>query len=164
MYLWTSGGSDGKESTCNAGDQGLIPGSGRSPGEGNGNSLQSSCLENPMDRGAWRATEGCKELDMTERLSKHTRLIHFAVLLKLRHHGWVSYTPIKIFKMEDFLGGPVVKTLLSSARGAGLIPGRWSKIPQALRPANQNIKQTGYCNKYNKNFKNDPCFLMLKFF
>ena len=50
------GGSEGKESTCNAGDPGLIPGSGRSPGEGNGNSLQYSCLENPMNRGAWRAT------------------------------------------------------------------------------------------------------------
>jgi len=48
--------SDDKESACNAGDLGLIPGSGRSPGEGNGNPLQYSCLENPMDRGAWWAT------------------------------------------------------------------------------------------------------------
>ena len=45
------GGSDGKESTCNAGDLGLIPGSERSPAEGNGNPLQYSCLGNPMDRG-----------------------------------------------------------------------------------------------------------------
>ena len=45
-----------KESTCNMGDLGSIPGSGRSPGEGNGNPLQYSCLENPMDRRAWRAT------------------------------------------------------------------------------------------------------------
>ena len=50
------GGSDGKESACNAGDLGSVPGSGRSPGEGHGNPLQYSCLENPMDRGAWRAT------------------------------------------------------------------------------------------------------------
>ena len=49
-------GSDGKESACNAGDPGSIPGLGRSPGEGNGNPLQYSCLENLMDRGAWRAT------------------------------------------------------------------------------------------------------------
>ena len=49
-------GSVGKESTCNAGDPGLIPGWGRSPGEGNGNPLQYSCLENPRDRGAWQAT------------------------------------------------------------------------------------------------------------
>ena len=47
------GGSDGKASACNAGDLGSIPGSGRSPGEGNGNPLQHSCLENPMDGGAW---------------------------------------------------------------------------------------------------------------
>ena len=46
----------GKESACNAGDLGLIPGLGRLPGEGNGNSLQYSCLENLMDRGAWQAT------------------------------------------------------------------------------------------------------------
>ena len=50
------GGSDGKASACNAGDQGSIPGSGRSPGEGNGNTLQYSCHENLMDRGAWWAT------------------------------------------------------------------------------------------------------------
>ena len=55
--LWTKqgfpGGSDGKVPVCNAGDLGSIPGLGRSPGEGNGNPLQYSCLENPMDRGAW---------------------------------------------------------------------------------------------------------------
>ena len=48
--------SDGKESVYNAGDSGLIPGSGRSPGEGSGNALQYSCLDNSMDRGAWWAT------------------------------------------------------------------------------------------------------------
>ena len=47
------GGSDGKVSARNVGDQGSIPGLGRSPGEGNGNPLQYSCLENPTDRGAW---------------------------------------------------------------------------------------------------------------
>ena len=56
IKLWGfPSGSDGKESTCNAGDLGSIPGSGRSPGEGNGNPLQYSCLENSMDGGAWRA-------------------------------------------------------------------------------------------------------------
>ena len=48
--------SVGKESACNAGDAGSIPGSGRSPGEGNGNPFQYSCLENPMNRGAWQVT------------------------------------------------------------------------------------------------------------
>ena len=47
------GGSEVKVSACNVGDLGLIPGSGRSPGEGNDNPLQYSCLENPMDGGAW---------------------------------------------------------------------------------------------------------------
>ena len=57
-YLLTgfSGGSDGKESTCNVGDPDSIPGSGRSPGEENGNPLRYSCVKNPMDRGAWWAT------------------------------------------------------------------------------------------------------------
>ena len=56
-YFWGfSGGSVGRESTCNVGDLGSVPGLGRSPGEGNGNPLQYSCLENSMDRGAWRAT------------------------------------------------------------------------------------------------------------
>ena len=50
------GSSDGKASAYNAGDPGLIPGLGRSAGEGNGNLLQHSCLENPMDGGAWQAT------------------------------------------------------------------------------------------------------------
>ena len=60
------GGSDGKESACDVGDLGSIPGSGRSPGEGIGYPLQDSYLENSMDRGAWRATvhEGCKESDV----------------------------------------------------------------------------------------------------
>ena len=67
------GGSDSKESACNAGDPGSIPGSRRSSREGNGNPLQYSCLENPMDRGAGWATVywGCKELDTTEQLT-HT--------------------------------------------------------------------------------------------
>ena len=50
------GKEDGKESACNVGDLGSIPGLGKSPGEGNGNPLQYSCLENSMDRGAWWAT------------------------------------------------------------------------------------------------------------
>ena len=55
-FMGFPGGSDGKESACNAGDLGLIPGLGRSPGEGNGYPLQYSCLENSTDRGAWQAT------------------------------------------------------------------------------------------------------------
>ena len=56
IVLGFPGGSDGKESTCNAGDLGSIPRLGRSPGEGNGYPMQYSCLENSMDRGAWQTT------------------------------------------------------------------------------------------------------------
>ena len=61
------GGSDGKESPCNAGDPGLFRGSKRSPAEGNGKPFQYSCLGNPRDRGAWQSTvyRVAKELDMT---------------------------------------------------------------------------------------------------
>ena len=63
------GGSDGKKSACTVGDPGLIPGLGRSPGEGNGNPLQHSCLENPMDIEDWQASvHAVTESDMTERL------------------------------------------------------------------------------------------------
>ena len=55
-FLGFPGGAVSEESVCNAGDPGSIPGSERSLGEGNGNPLQSSCLENPMDRGGWQAT------------------------------------------------------------------------------------------------------------
>ena len=68
---WTGfpDGSLGKESACNAGDRGdvgLIPGSGRSPGRGNGNPIESSCLKNPKDRGSWRATVQRVEKSQTQ--------------------------------------------------------------------------------------------------
>ena len=61
------GGSEVKASASNVGDLGSIPGSGRSPGEGNGNPLQYSCLENPTDGGVWQSTvHGVTESNMTE--------------------------------------------------------------------------------------------------
>ena len=60
-------GSDGKESACSAGDMSSTHGSGRCPGEGNGNPLKYSCLQNPMDREAWQATaQSVTESDTTE--------------------------------------------------------------------------------------------------
>ena len=75
------GGSEGKASACDAGDPGSIPGSGRSPGEGNGNPLQYSCLENPMDRGArWATVHGVAKSrtqlsDYTYDMKKYSNLI-----------------------------------------------------------------------------------------
>ena len=72
LGLGFPGGSDSQESACNAEDLGSIPGSGRYPGEGNGNSPQYSCLKNSLDRGAWQARVcgGHKELNMTEQLTQ----------------------------------------------------------------------------------------------
>ena len=71
----------GKESACNAGDSGSIPGSGRSPGEGSGNPLQYSCLGNPMDRGAWWATVHGVAKSRT-RLSDFAFTFHFLAMEK----------------------------------------------------------------------------------
>ena len=77
-YMGLPGGSDSKESASNGWDLGLIPGPGRSLGEGNGNPLQYSCLENSMDRGAWRAAaRGVTESNMTDQ--------HFHFLSSLKH-------------------------------------------------------------------------------
>ena len=80
LFLDFPGDSDGKESTCNAGGPGSIPGLERSPGEGNDSLLQDSCLENSMDRGAWRATYSLwdfEESDTTEWLT--LSLFHFSL-------------------------------------------------------------------------------------
>ena len=73
VYIWTSLVAQMVKHVYNAGDLGSIPGSGRFPGEGNGNPLQYSCLENPMGRGAW-CPWSHKELDTTERLHFHFKV------------------------------------------------------------------------------------------
>ena len=78
------GGSDGKESACNAGDLGSIPGLGRSPGEGNGYPLQYSCLENLMDRGAWQAIVHGVSKNQTRLSNFHNRRI------SIKHKASVS--------------------------------------------------------------------------
>ena len=78
------GGSDGKASAYNVGDLGSIPGSGRSPGEGNGNPLQYYCLENPTDRGAWYPT--------VHGVAKNrTRLSDFTFTFNGRQKKWYCY-------------------------------------------------------------------------
>ena len=81
IYLFPyHGGSDSKESACNVGDLGSVPRSGRFPGEGNSNLLQYSCLENSMDRRAWRgySPRGLKESDTTETINTFT--FHYFLL------------------------------------------------------------------------------------
>ena len=88
-----SGGSDSKESSCDVGDLGLISGSGRSPGEGNGDPLQDSCLENSMDRGAWWAT-------VHEVSKSQTRLseFHFKFSESLKTRNIISDIEDKLLK------------------------------------------------------------------
>ena len=87
IYLWVFqpsgflGGSNGKESACNAGDLGLIPGLGRSPGEGKGNPLQCSYLENSMDRrSCWATAHRVTESDMTEHYAFNNYIMVFLLL------------------------------------------------------------------------------------
>ena len=69
-----SAGLDAKESACNAGDQGSVAGSGRYPGEGNGNPFQYSCLENSMDKGAWWVTVHGVAKSQTRLSDSHTHI------------------------------------------------------------------------------------------
>ena len=85
-YWVFPGGSDGKASAYSAGDPSLFPGSGRSPGEGNGNPLQYSCLENPMDGGAWQATVHGVSKSCT-RLSDFTSLHFTSGILVMLYHN-----------------------------------------------------------------------------
>ena len=92
-------GSDCKQSSCNAGDLGLIPGQGRSPGESNGYLLQYPWLENSTDRGAWQATVhgGHKESYMTKLLT-HT---HIYIYMIICIHLWVIYLHLCIHNMSQ---------------------------------------------------------------
>ena len=79
------GGSDGKEYTCNVADPGLIPGSGRHPGEGNAYPLQYSCVENSMDRGAWQATVHLATMSQT--WQQLTFSLFFSLLIVVTLHN-----------------------------------------------------------------------------
>ena len=85
-------GSDGKASAYNVGDLGSIPGSGRSPGEGNGNPLQYSCLENPIDRGSWQATVHgvAKSQTQLSATSLHFKEVKLSVLKTKKDHVFLK--------------------------------------------------------------------------
>ena len=125
--------SVGKESASNAGDPGSIPGSGRSPGEGNGNPIQYSCLKNPMDRGAWQAIQfmGSQESDMTQRLSHHQCTEADGVG---RHRICIS-SPLGY--LPDIVGGPCY-------------PGGWEQLPS-------DGGQTWVGRKGQEKWKYDRC-------
>ena len=97
IYMGFSGGSDDKETACNAGDPGLISRSGRSPGEGHGNPLQYSCLKNPMDRGAWcaivhgvtKSQTWLSNWDMRHKKSlNRTEILHSYDNSKMNYPSW----------------------------------------------------------------------------
>ena len=96
IYMGFPGGSESKGSACNTEDPGSIPGLGRSSGEGNGNPLQYSCLENSMDKSslAGYSPQGHKESDMTAHIHTHTHththtfLCHF---LCMNGYSWMSH-------------------------------------------------------------------------
>ena len=99
QWMGFPGGSDGKESACSAGDPGSGPGSGRSPGGGHGTPLRCSCLENPMDRGAWRAAVLGVTKDTTEWLTytnNGTPMIHqwYTTDLPMIHQWSTNDTPM----------------------------------------------------------------------
>ena len=100
VFLGFPSGSDGKESTCHAGDLGLIPVLGRSPGGGHDNPLQYSCLENPhgQRRLEGYSSWGCKESDTTEQLSTAQHVVHFGKCIPLK----IKSQYIKIGSLQMF--------------------------------------------------------------
>ena len=133
------GGSGGKASAYNAGDLGSIPGSGRSPGEGNGNPLQYSCLENPMDRGAWWAT-------VRGVAKSRTRLSDFTYLFKSMVFCYSSLNGLKLTsKCRETLKNFCLARKKSKRTGVGchfLLQGIF--LTQGLNPGLPHCRQTLY--------------------
>ena len=120
LYWGSPDASDGKESVHNVEDPGFIPVSGRSPGEGNGSPLQYSCLENPMDRGGWRAiVHGAAESDMPEQLT----LSHFYLCADCLTSGY--FVRISSQMCDDRVKGNETKSLRAERRGSlhAAVPG-----------------------------------------
>ena len=128
-----TGGAVGKESTCNAGDLGLNPGSGRSPGEGDGNPLQYCCLENIKDRGAWRATGHRVAESWMQRACTHVCFLSLLSII-LQHTGVLPRFP-EAMGAGDSTGD---KFLLPGAylQSGGCTLGRLLLLP---RPRHQGL-------------------------
>ena len=118
-----SGSSNGKESACNAGDLSLIPRSRRSPGEGHCNSLQYSCLENPMDRGAWRAVVH----GVTESWTQHSNW-HFLFLNTYNRVPRASSLGRCSINTVDWMKGNLLYHMRRSLKLG--IPGIFSSVAQ----------------------------------
>ena len=131
------GGSVGKEYTCNAGDSGSIPGSGRSPGKEHGNPLQYSCLENPKDRGYWQAIvhRVPKSQTQLKRLSMHSCTIKCCLALMNQEVGFcfpLSFTIVFLSKRRV----PFLKWSAPS------FP--WSHITRQSFPGKETADSTTY--------------------
>ena len=109
-YLDFPGDSDGKASACNEGDLGSIPGSGRSPGEGNGNPLQYSCLENPMDGRAWWATIHGVAESQTQ-LSDFTFTFTFNLIF-MEFQFRTNWSPKVVFKKQSLFKALVITSFV----------------------------------------------------
>ena len=159
------GALDGKESACKVGDQGLIPGSGRFHGKGNCNPFQYSCLGNPMDSGAWRATahgvvksqtwlsdqhfqhyieEFDPEVIMTSLLSNDITVICTRLICLKNNLMTVANQSAFLSEYRVCYGIPLaiqwLKLLASRAGAEGLIPGQGTKILHAVwRPKKQRV-------------------------
>ena len=120
------GGSDGKESACNARDLGSIPRLGRSSGGGHGHPLQCSCLKNSMDRRAWWATFStwnCKESDTTEWLSTHNYK-----LLELKAHHYTVYRHSKTVNIHIKLYVNEINNFLKCTYSMKIFIGYWNAV------------------------------------
>ena len=104
IFYYPLGGSDGKESACSAGDPGSILGSGRSPGEGKGNPLQYSCLENFMDRGTWWAIKSMWSQRVGHNWVSNilrTPVVDILVCMLL-FHSWLVICTLKNMLFSEF--------------------------------------------------------------
>ena len=144
----------GKESACNAGDLGLISGLGRSPGTGHGNPLQYSCLENPMDRGAWRATvhgvakSQTRLKQFSTRASKDLLQVPFlpTVLIPVNIYQMCSAVkaqPFFLFLLEGGLLHKVISDVFLLPHQSAIVPVCWTSSTARTNSCYWNLPHRG---------------------